>query len=163
MNFSVQHADKEQLKELLPELFEILYSNMATAYPTGDTKEEDYRIWSEYFPESLEDPTRKLVLISVEQSLAGYFQYRTTEDLFMMEDIQMKQAYHGSGVFRALYCWLVHQLPQSLKTVEAYTNKKNFNTQGILEHLGLEICGENKNGKSFHYRGNYQNLLKKYL
>ena len=31
------------------------------------------------------------------------------------------------------------------------------------EHLGLEICGENKNGKSYHYRGNYQNLLKKYL
>ena len=33
MNFSIRHADKEQLKELFPELFEILYSNMATAYP----------------------------------------------------------------------------------------------------------------------------------
>lgn len=47
--------------------------------------------------------------------------------------------------------------------MEAYANKKNKKSQGILARLGLERIGENKNGNSYHFRGRYEALKKAVL
>ena len=47
-----------------------------------------------------------------------------------------------------------------VKLVEAYANKKNTKSMGILGKLGLEIVGENQRGTSYLFRGNYDDMLK---
>ena len=162
MNYRFAYADKTQVEPVLLRLFDILFSNMGEKYPTGDTREEDCSMWSAFFTDSLKDEQRQLVLVYSADTLIGYFQYRIVDRSFFMEELQINKEHQGSGVFGKLYTWLLPQLPRDLQTVEAYTDKRNTKTQGVLAHLGLTVCGENKNGKSYHYKGAYNNLLVKY-
>ena len=81
-----------------------------------------------------------------------------------MEEIQLMPKYQGKeyNIFRLLYGFLFSILPTNLLTVQAYADKRNQKSQDILSHLGLHIIGENKSGDSFHYQGDYSNLLKWY-
>ena len=81
----------------------------------------------------------------------------------MMEEIQIKKEFQKSGLFTAFYQWLVKTLPQDILHVEAYANKSNDRSQGVLKHLGLAASGENKNGTCLYFKGAYDNLLRKYL
>ena len=78
-----------------------------------------------------------------------------------MEEIQLRDRYKGSGAFRELYAYLTGIIPENTELVEAYADKVNHKSIEILTHLGLEIIGENKNGKSYHFRGRYENILRK--
>lgn len=162
MNWHFSYADKSDLPSLLPPLFEILYANMTLIVPTGCTYEEDYQTWFSYVYPAMQKPQRQIVVMYAGDSIIGYFQYDIRNETLMMEEIQIKKPYHGSGVFSAFYAWLVRQLPDDIKTVEAYSNKKNIKSQSVLEHLGLTRCGENKNGNSYYYRGDYKTILERY-
>lgn len=159
------YADKGKMAQLLPGLFELLHENMSKIAPTGNTYEEDYASWSSCVLPAMEKEQRQIVLMHVGGSFAGYFQYYVTADKerLMMEEIQIKKEFQGSGLFAGFYQWLVKQLPGDIEHVEAYANKKNFKSQAILEHLGLQRVGENKNGNSFFFRGKYADLRKKYI
>ncbi len=78
----------------------------------------------------------------------------------MMEEIQFKPEYQGRNVFRALYGFLLLNIRQDIKFVEAYANAANHKSIGILEKLGLSKIGTNKNGSSYHFKGNYSDLIK---
>ena len=80
----------------------------------------------------------------------------------MMEEIQIKKEFQGTGLFSKFYQWLVRQLPKDILYVEAYANKKNIKSQNILKYLGLVEAGENKNGNSFYYKGKYADIVDKY-
>ncbi len=162
MNYCFQYANKAYLEDILPELFEILHANMSQIAPTGNTYNEDYKIWFSNICPAMEKTQRQIILMYSEEIIVGYFQYSVNCETFMMEDIQVNKAYHGTGIFSALYAWLVRHLPGDIKTVEAYASKKNFKSQGVLEHLGLMPIGENRKGKSYHYKGEYKNILDKY-
>ena len=97
--------------------------------------------------------------------LIGFFQYSAnTDGVFMMEEVQIMPNYQGKeyGIFRKLYGFLFSILPSDIKTVEAYANKKNLKSQQILLHLRLQVTGESKNGNSYHYQGDFDNLHKWY-
>ena len=160
--FTFAYLNKQQLARFLPELFAVLADNMSKIAPTGNSYEEDYRIWSQYAVPEMEKDTRKIVIMRAGDLFAGYFQYSIHDDSLLMEEIQIKKEFHGSGIFTAFYTWLVGELPKDLVFVEAYTSKTNTKTQGILEHLGLVPVGENKNGRSYFYKGEYRKLLAKY-
>ena len=162
MNYCFAYANKMQLESVLPILFEILHANMNQIAPTGNTYEDDYKVWASNICPAMEKPQRQIVLMYSEGTIIGYFQYSIHSEIFMMEEIQINKAYHGTGIFSALYRWLICQLPDNLKTVEAYANKQNFKSQGVLAHLGLMATGESNNGKSYHYKGEYKKLLYKY-
>ncbi|MBQ9744192.1 MAG: hypothetical protein IJW19_03615 [Clostridia bacterium] len=160
--YRFEHATKEELNALLPKLFEILHSNMSIIAPTGNTYSEDFEIWlSNVYPALMSTP-REIIVMYDESNIIGYFQYYINGALFMMEEIQIKQEYQGAGVFSAFYSWLIQRLPMALQTVEAYANKLNEKSQGILTHLGLSQIGENKGGSCYHYKGDYKNLQNKY-
>ena len=84
------------------------------------------------------------------------------ENSLMMEEIQIKIAYQGTGLFSVFFKWFLKQLPKNIMHVEAFANKKNLKSQAILKYLGLVCLGENKNGNSFFYKGDYADLLSKY-
>lgn len=158
MTFTFTFSDKQNPEKILPDLFEILHSNMNVIAPTGNTYEEDFALWSSCIFSAIQKENRQIILIYSYGELAGYFQYYTTDISLIMEEIQLKKEYHSSGAFRQLYSWLIPKLPQNLQYVEAYSNKQNLKSQKILEHLGLAKYGENKNGNSYYYKGEYDKL-----
>ena len=156
------YADKQNIGEILPYLFDILYSNMSIIAPTGNTYENDLKEWLSNIIPAMQKEPRQIVLMLANSELIGYFQYYICSDLLMMEEIQIKKGYQGTGVFHLFYSWLIEKLPKSLKQVAAYSNKNNCKSQGVLEHLGLRKSRENRNGNSFYYKGDYAVLLEKY-
>lgn len=155
---------KEKTNQYLPDLFRILHSNMSLIAPTGNSYEEDYAIWSSCIIPAMEKEPRQIVMMHADSKLVGYFQYYINGDTnsLMMEEIQIVKELQGTGLFSEFYKWLVRQLPEDILYVEAYANKKNLKSQGILVYLGLTESGENNNGSSFYYKGKYADLLSKY-
>ena len=135
---------------------------MSKITPTGNSYEQDLDFWLSCVSPALEKEPRKILLIYDGEILAGFFQYFVNNGLFMMEEIQFRNAYKGAGAFSELYAYLTGIIPEDTELVEAYANKSNHKSIEILRHLGLEIIGENKNGKSYHFRGRYENILRKY-
>ena len=153
---------KSDSDSVLPILFEILHSNMSRIAPTGNSYNEDFSMWMSCVKPALEKEPRQILLLCDQNEIAGYFQYYVNGGIFMMEEIQFRTQYQGSGMFEELYHYLVKTLPQNIEFVEAYANKKNEKSIAVLIHLGLEIIGENKNGISYHFRGRYENLIHRY-
>ena len=162
--FEFKFADKLQIEQLLPDIFRILHSNMSIIAPTNNSYEDDFEIWSSHIIPALQKEQRQIILMYVDNKLVGYFQYYINGDTnsLMMEEIQIKKAFQGTGLFSEFYNWLIKSLPKNIMYVEAYVNKKNLKSQSILKHFGLVEIGENKNGNSFYFKGAYVNLLNKY-
>ena len=156
--------DKREKDALLPELFTLLYENMNEIAPSGEDPADELRGWLEAVSPALDRTERRIVLIKDDGRLVGYFQYYVNEATFMMEEIQFERELWGSGLFAELYAFLRGEIPP-VPFVEAYAHKLNAKSQGILEHIGLERIGENKNGSCFHYRGDcgemWSRVLKK--
>lgn len=153
---------KDKPDKVLPSLFRILHSNMSVIAPTGNDFEKDYRIWIEAVSHGIQQDARKIVLIYDDAEIIGYFQYYVNSSTFMMEEIQFKKEYQGTGIFRLLYSYLFEIIPQETLYAEAYVHKQNSKSQNILKHLGLQIVGESRNGNSYHFRGDCRNVLKRY-
>lgn len=162
MLYKFRYADKKNIKEILPILFSILHSNMSVIAPTGNSYEEDYKIWLSNIVPAMEKDARQIVLMFCGDELAGYFQYyvNAVSNSLMMEEIQIREKYQGTGLFSDFYRWLFSKLPKNIKFVEAYSDKNNYKSQNILEHLGLIKTGENSS--LFYYKGSYNSLLKRY-
>lgn len=156
--------DKQKLDVFIPDLFEILYLNMSSIAPTGNSYDEDLEMWRSCIVSEMGNERRQIILMCVDNTLAGWFQYYINMDdnSLTMEEIQIKKVYQGTGLFSAFYKWLVKQLPNDILYVEAHVDKRNYKSQAILEYLGLTQLGENKNGISFCYKGKYADLHRKF-
>ena len=162
MDVSFDFLPKDRTAQYMPSLFGILHSNMSVIAPTGCSYEEDYREWSAAVGEGLTKDARQIILIFDNETLAGYFQYYINENdsVFMMEEIQLRREYQGTGVFRQLYTFLAGVVPETVRSVEAYAHKNNARSQAILGHLGLAVVGEAKDGHTYHYRGDCRAMFR---
>ena len=152
----------EDIPMFADKLFSILANNMRVIAPTGNSYDEDYKIWLEYSEPAWREERNSVILIFCEENLCGYFQYSINGMTFRMEEIQFKQEYQGSGLFAELYHYLMSIIPERIKYVDAFANKENKKSQEILKHLGLTQVGENKNGKSLYFKGEYKALSERY-
>ncbi len=161
-NVKFEYLNKPDFPTIACDIFIILADNMEIIAPTGNTREEDYRCWYEAVNDGLKRDERQIVLIKDADSIIGFFQYYTNSDTFMMEEIQFKPEYQGKGVFKALYSFVIPQIKNNIEFVEAYASISNSKSIRILEKLGLTNIGLNKNGRSYHFKGHYLDLLKWY-
>ena len=157
-----EHMENDRFSANAYDIFNILADNMTVIAPTGNTREEDYNCWYGCVSDGLKHNERKIVLIKDNNVIIGFFQYYLNEDTFMMEEIQLMPEYHGKGVFRALYNFVIPHIKDDIKFVEAYASVTNSKSIGILEKFGLINIGLNKNGRSYHFKGYYSDLLKWY-
>lgn len=157
-----EFLDKTNFSQKSKEIFDILADNMTVIAPTGNTREEDFACWSDSVSEGLERTERKIVLIKRYNELIGFFQFFTNEDTFRMEEIQLKPEYHGKGIFRKLYGFILPKIDDSIEFVDAFANIQNEKSIAILEHLGLKNVGLNKNGRSYHFKGQFEKLKEWY-
>ena len=160
--FDIILMEKANSAHILPRLFQILSVNMTGIAPTGNTLEQDYQIWTSAIQPLLECKERQILLIMQFNAIIGYFQYYADDSVFKMEEIQIVRTYWNSGAFRDLYRYLAQHIPHHIRWVEAFANKHNKKSQEILRHLGLEVIGKSKNGNSFHFRGDCQQMLAHY-
>ena len=159
---SFRILQKNEATDILPILFKILHSNMSVICTTKNSYVDDYRLWLDAVAPALEKDARHIILIYDDTEIIGYFQYYVNVTTFMMEEIQFNKEYHETGLFRRLYSYIYEIIPEETPYVEAYAHKQNQKSQSILKHLGLQIIGENKNGNSYHFRGDCRETLKKY-
>ena len=155
-----EYLNKPDFFEFAQQIFDILADNMSAIAPTGNSREEDFSLWSDAVSDGLRRAERQIILIKDNEKLVGFFQYYINENTFMMEEIQFKSEYQGKGVFRALYGFIISHIRKDIELVEAYANISNSKSIAILEKLGLNNIGLNKNGRSYHFKGNYSDLLK---
>lgn len=161
MQFSFKYLDKSAADKVLPILFEILYSNMKDITPSGISREEEYKNWFSEVSPAIQKAPRQIVLMLDGDEVIGYFQYYTRETLLMMEEIQIKKNYHGSGIFSRFYSWLVGVLPDNIQVVEAFADIRNSKSKAILSHLGLTLFEEIQNSL-LHFKGEYKNIKDRY-
>lgn len=161
-NITFEYLKKADFSTISFVIFNILADNMEKIAPTENTREEDYKCWYEGVSNGLKRDERQIILIKDVDSIIGFFQYYINNDTFMMEEIQFKPEYQGKNIFRKLYGFLIPNIRDEIKFVEAYANIENHKSIGILENLGLYKIGMNKNGHSFHFRGKYSDLIKWY-
>ena len=160
--FSFMPLKPESINTYHSGIYDILHTNMSKIAPTGNTYEEDKAMWTSCVKPALGQNRRDMILIFKENELVGFFQYYVNSETFMMDEIQFKPEYQGSGLFTELYRYLIKIIPAETQYTEAYASKKNLKSQAILKHLGLEIIGENKNGNSYHFQGEYKRLIERY-
>ena len=158
----IESLRKADADSVLPELFDILHANMSRIAPTGNSRENDFSSWISCIKPALEKDPRQILLLLDSDRLAGYFQYYVNNGVFMMEEIQFRDEYKGTGLFTELYRYLVKALPADTMFAEAYAHKNNEKSIAVLTRLGLEIVGDNKSGTCFHFRGRYENLVRRY-
>lgn len=161
MNYRFEFADKSKLLPLLYKLFDILHNNMSSINPSTKSYDAALEEWlSELLP-AMKKEMRQIVLMYDREELVGYFQYYTTQDTLMMEEMQIVREHQGTGLFGIFFARLLSQLPDDLKSVEAYTHVKNTRSKRILKHLGLSP--DRKIGDDMlHYKGEYAELLRRY-
>jgi len=140
-------------------IFNILADNMNVIAPTGNSIEEDYRCWYDAVSVGLQREERQIILIKDNGKIIGFFQYYINADTFMMEEIQFKTEYQGKGIFRELYGFVFSNINKDIEFVEAYASINNVKSIGILEKFGLSNIGLNKNGRSYHFKGRYSDLI----
>ena len=160
--FDITFLNKADKESVLPQLFHLLCENMSQIAPIGNTSEQDLKIWMSYIAQELENKGREILLIKCGNSMVGYFKYSIEANSLFMEDIQFYREYWGSGAFAELYSFLASIIPDSVTGVTAYANKENQKSRAILEHLGLNIVGENKSSKCYLYSGSCRTMLEKY-
>lgn len=141
--------------DYLPRLFDIYYCNMCSISPSSGTYTEEKAKWIECISAAINKPQRKIILILRDSDLAGFFMYYINNLTFMMEEIQFKPQYQGTGLFRQLYFYLLSRIPLDTEFVEAYSHKNNIKSQSILAHFGLEKTKEPPDGYFYHYKGRY--------
>lgn len=156
------YLNKPDFPVIAQTIFDILADNMSVIAPTGNSREEDYNSWFDAVSSGLKREERQIILIKSNNKIIGFFQYYINADTFMMEEIQFKPEYQGKGAFRDLYGFVLSNIKIDIQFVEAYANIKNTKSIAILQKLGLSNIGLNKNGRSYHFKGKFSDLVKWY-
>ena len=84
-------------------------------------------------------------------ALAGYAQYYTNDTIFMIEEIQLKPKYQRTMLLYEFCKFMKATLPSDITYIEAYADKRNTNSQKLMEALGMKII--NDDGKYYRFRG----------
>lgn len=157
-----EFLNKNVFHQYANQIFAILADNMSAIAPTGNGRDEDFRLWYQAVREGIKQENRNIILIHENETnhLIGFFQYYTTSDTLMMEEIQICNEYQGKDhIFRDLYSYVLQNISNDLLYVEAYADKRNQKSIGILGKLGLTVIGENENGNIFHFKGSFDDLM----
>lgn len=157
-NYIFKFLDKSNVDEFLPVLFDILYENMEKITPFGKSYEDAKTEWLRQVTPAMKKDRRQIVLMYDGDALAGYAQYYTNDTILMIEEIQLKPKYQRTMLLFEFCKFMKATLPSDITYIEAYTDKRNINSQKLIEALSMKII--NDDGKYYHFRGLLKALKK---
>ncbi len=152
--------NKGEKEVWLPRLFDLLYENMKDIAPSGMTCDQEKAAFLANVSPALDKAPRQILLCFVDGELAGYVQYYVRGDLLMVEELQLRREYHRTLLFGQLCRPLIRSLPPEIRFVEAYADRRNKNSMGIMEKLGMETLPEP--GPYAHLRGPAEQARKRF-
>ena len=148
--------NKEDKEQWLPQLFDLFYENMQSIAPSDLPYEQQKQQWLGEVSPALEKAPRQIVLCFVNDTLAGYIQYYTNQNLLMIEEIQIAKACQNTTLFYSLCKHFATVLPADLETIEAFALKQNLNSRNLMQKLGMTQIDEHEN--FVHLRGSVQSI-----
>lgn len=160
--FSFRYLRVEELEQQLPQVFDILYTNMTALAPSGESYQDDRRMWESYIVPALKAGSVQLLLMFAEENLAGYAQYSLRENTLLMDEVEIKPEYQRTMLFYRFCQYMMGMIPEEICYIESYVNKKNQNSLSIHSKLGLTIVGENRSGSSWRMRGEKDLLVSRF-
>lgn len=147
------YLNKQDKEAWLPKLFDLLYDNMRSIAPSELSYAEEKKQWLAAVSPAMDKAPRQIILCFVDDHLAGYIQYYTREKLLMVEEVQIKKAYQRTFVFYRLCKHLISNLPTGIEYLEAYADKRNFNSIKLMDKLGMRQIEEAEDSPFVHLRG----------
>ena len=150
-NYIFNFLDKQKVSNTLPVLFDILYENMEIIAPFDKSYENAKLEWLGQVTPAMKKDRRQIVLMYDGDALAGYAQYYTNDTILMIEEIQLKPKYQRTMLLFEFCKFMKATLPREITYIEAYADKRNTNSQKLMEALGMKII--NDDGKYYHFRG----------
>lgn len=150
-NYIFKFLEKSNVGEFLPVLFDILYENMEKIAPLCKSYEKAKAEWLGQVTPAMKKDRRQIVLMYDGDTLAGYAQYYTNDTILMIEEIQLKPIYQRTMLLYEFCKFMKATLPSEITYIEAYADKRNTNSQKLMEALGMKII--NDDGKYYHFRG----------
>lgn len=143
--------NKSKISEALPILFDILYENMEKIAPFGKSYKDAKVEWLGQVTPAMKKDRRQIVLMYDNDVLSGYAQYYTNQTTLTIEEIQLKPQYQRTMLLYRFCEFMKTIVPSEITYIEAYADKRNTNSQKLMESLGMKII--NDDGKYYHFRG----------
>lgn len=147
------YVQKRDIPTLLPAMFDLLYENMSRIIPDERNREAQREEWYGQVGPALMGEKRRLVLLRQGGTMAGFFWYYLKGSTLMMEEIQLRKEYQGTGLFRRFFAWLMEGLPEDIDQAEAFAHRDNRKSRRILEYLGLRAVTVAAEEEYILYRG----------
>ena len=155
------YLDKTEKDLWLPRLFDLFYENMSAVAPSGMTRDTERTEWMANVGPALDKAPRQVLLALDGETLAGFAMFYTRDDLLMVEEVQLQREYQGGLLFLRLCRKLLADLPQEIRTVEAYAHRSNGRSRKLMTRLGMV---ELPDASPFvHLRGELESIRKRYL
>ncbi len=150
-NYIFNFLDKQKVSNTLSVLFDILYENMERIAPFGKSYEDAKTEWLGQVTPAMKKDRRQIVLMYDGDALAGYAQYYTNDTILMIEEIQLKPKYQRTMLLYEFCKFMKAIIPSEITYIEAYADKRNTNSQKLMEALGMKII--DNEGNYYHFRG----------
>ena len=150
---SFRFLDSKQAETILPQMFDILFTNMNNIAPTGNSYDEDKAMWLSFMFSSVNKGPQQILLMYSDEELVGYFQYSIDGNTLFAEEIEIRPDYQRTFLFTLFFRYLMSIMPKNIEYIKANIHKDNLNSQTIAGKLGMQIVGENKNKISWHLIG----------
>ena len=158
-----KYLNKTEKKTILPFLFDIFYNNTIELAPSEKSYELQRDEWLSEVSPALDKEPRQVILCYSDGELAGFLMYYTRGELLMVEELQLKKKFQRTRAFYMLCKHFISVLPREISTVEAYALKNNFNSQGIMQYLGMEFVPHENEFPLVHLRGSAQKIKERFL
>ncbi len=154
---TLSYLNKNEKEKILPKLFDLLYDNMREIAPNELTYEQEKKQWLGNVSPALDKSARQIVICFIDDKLVGYIQYYINAKLLMVEELQLKKKYHCTLTFYRFCKHFIGTLPDDIEYVEAFADKRNINSQTLMQKLGMELID---NSSDFvHLRGNANEII----
>lgn len=153
------YMDKSKAKQILPLLYNIMLENMSTVIPKVMPQND----FISAVTVGLRAENRKVLIFKKSDKTIGFLQYFISKDgtVLRIEELQIKREYQMSGVFVSLIRYMLKEIPEKLKYIEAFAHVENTKSIQLQHMIGLsEIHCENG---IVHMRGEYNKFKYKYI
>ena len=153
--------NKNDKEKWLPRLFDLLYDNMQYITPSNLSYEQEKRQWLANVSPALDKPARQIKMCFADDELVGYIQYYTNDGLLMIEEVQLKKEYHCTLTFYRICKSFIKELPADIEYVEAFADKRNVNSQKLMQKLGMKLV--DINSEFVHLRGKASKIISRFI
>lgn len=154
------YLNKNEKELFLPKLFDLLYENMRGITPTDLTYEQEKEHWLGNVSPALDKSARRIMMCFADDELIGYIQYYINDKMIMVEELQLKKEYHCTLTFYRFCKYFIGTLPTDIEYVEAFADKRNIDSQKLMQKLGMKFIDSNSD--FIHLRGNAHEIIRRF-